>query len=88
MAAIGNVACTKLFCDAGADINLCDKDGAQLWHLPYPLLLALSLRTRSTSNVPNAAAAPEPETCVRLDAACMVSLTTFRRSSGVPTISC
>ena len=30
MAAIGNAACTKLFCDAGADINLCDKDGARL----------------------------------------------------------
>ena len=36
VAAIGNAACTKLFCDAGADINLCDKDGAR--QPPCPLL--------------------------------------------------
>lgn len=29
VAAIGNVACTKLFCKAGADLNLCDKDGGR-----------------------------------------------------------
>jgi ankyrin repeat protein len=28
VAATGNAACAKLFCKAGADLNLCDKDGA------------------------------------------------------------
>ena len=28
VAATGNAACARLFCKAGADLNLCDKDGA------------------------------------------------------------
>ena len=39
VAAIGNLTCTKLLCDAGADLNLSDKDGVNLLD---PLLITCS----------------------------------------------
>ena len=39
VAAIGNVPCTKMFCQAGADLNLGDKEGAQ----PLPCLVSVLL---------------------------------------------